>query len=517
MKTTSPRDFLKFFLIAAAYVLPLSIAINIVFSGGFAFWYDPARDLILATQNLHKLTFIGPTTGIPGIFYGPYWIWLLSIGLLFSQDPRIVIFIALTIPYFILLPVLLWKWRNQFGFVTISSLWLLFILGPGMQYATNPWNPFPAPLLFCLLITLIALSKDTLKIKLKNIDIFLVGLLSGLIINFHISFGLAVAAGVGFYYIIYNAFFSKTKKSRKQIFTDSILLMLLYCFGIFIVFVPFVLFEIRHGFHQIQTAINVFTANGSVVLVRGLSDLQILEQFGNTLANLLKIPLGFAVVLLLVGLGLLYNQKKQEKLQLNTADKKLLLLLVTVTIAMLILYLTSKNPVWGYHFIGVEILFLFLLGFIASKSSFFKFMLTAWVIISLLHQLPTIIQSFTDDRLSSPTLANKEYIVKLIKKDAREKAYEVYAYNPPIYVYDYSYLFSWIAGKDVPFDPGSSPASGDLVYIIAPQKSDINSQNFINYRTPPTLYKTDKTWMIQDGTKIMKQIKVTSSAQISKE
>jgi len=77
-----------FWLIAfGAWLLLAGFNLYAIISGNISFWYDPARDMLSAWDNLHKLTLIGSTSGIPGIFYGPYWIWLLSIPIFFSKDP----------------------------------------------------------------------------------------------------------------------------------------------------------------------------------------------------------------------------------------------------------------------------------------------------------------------------------------------------------------------------------------------------------------------------------------------
>src|SRR3989338_476175 len=104
MKGLSFRLILLF-----SFGFPLLLALSSVLTGSIPFWFDPGRDLMLASDNLHKLSLIGPPSGIPGFFYGPYWIWLLSLGMLFSRDPKIIAIIVLTIPYFVIFPFALYK------------------------------------------------------------------------------------------------------------------------------------------------------------------------------------------------------------------------------------------------------------------------------------------------------------------------------------------------------------------------------------------------------------------------
>ena len=50
-----------------------------IVDGLFAFTYDVGRDMIEVGKivNEGNIPFIGPTTGLPGLFYGPWWYYLL--------------------------------------------------------------------------------------------------------------------------------------------------------------------------------------------------------------------------------------------------------------------------------------------------------------------------------------------------------------------------------------------------------------------------------------------------------
>jgi len=106
--------------------------------------------------------------------------------------------------------------------------------------------------------------------------------------------------------------------------------------------------------------------------------------------------------------------------------------------------------------------------------------------------------------LATDSLAAKEYMVKTISNDAKGKEYTVYAYSPSIYIYEYSYLFRWLTGKEIPYDPALI-RPGKEVYLILPQDKKAVLNDFINYRTPVKLYQTVKTWTIPNGTLILKR------------
>src|ERR1035437_9037364 len=67
-----------------------------VFTNSFAFTYDVGRDM-LALWNiayLHRIPLIGATTGLPGVFYGPWWYFLLTpFFIIFSGNPQGIAFV----------------------------------------------------------------------------------------------------------------------------------------------------------------------------------------------------------------------------------------------------------------------------------------------------------------------------------------------------------------------------------------------------------------------------------------
>src|SRR3989344_5586868 len=96
-------------IITLSILLPFFLFLNNIINGSIPFWFDPARDLLMALDNLKKPTLIGPPSGIPGIFYGPYWIWMASFSLIFSKDPRFTAVLVSFLPYFTVFPYILFR------------------------------------------------------------------------------------------------------------------------------------------------------------------------------------------------------------------------------------------------------------------------------------------------------------------------------------------------------------------------------------------------------------------------
>lgn len=495
----------KIFLILTivlVYIFPLVDALIIVFLGRIAFWHDPARDFLLALQ---KPTFIGPPSGIPGIFYGPYWIWAISLMQTISKDPRVITFVIFTVPYFTLFPFLLFKFKKVFGVIPLILIWTLFVFNYIFDYSTQPWNIHLTPLILLLIIYRILFSNYIENKKIKYLPILIDGFLAGILMNFNIAFGTAVIFGIVIF-IFYFYFFQT--KNRKL--SPVIILYLLFFLGVVFSFLPFLIFEVRHNFSQIKTIISVITSPSSVVGYKGFGKQMIVEYFLGIANKPFMIPGVFANLpgLFIFG-NIIYLLKKKI---LNDTEKKLSFLLFFISVGLLSLYLYSKNPVWNYHFIGVEIILFLLLASAVKQFKLLRFILSGYVVFVILINIVNFI-TFLNIAINKPytitTLQTKVHILDLIKKDAKEN-YSVFVYDSAIYTYDYDYLSKWYLKKNV--SKNREDTWGNISYLIIPKTSDAVRDDFINNKTPAEKYTTDKIWNIPEGTQIIKRVKIPQTA-----
>jgi hypothetical protein len=487
-----------FFIIL--YLFTLIIALRNVLSGSIPFWYDPARDLFLGLENLHKPTLIGPPSGITGVFYGPYWIWMLSIGLLVSRDPRIVDLLVLTIPYFILFPLILYKMKNIFGIYIVGAMWLLFAFSCG-NYTTFIWNPHFAPLLLLGLVYLFVMNSYIIS-KINLFRFFIAGFIAGLLFNFHISFGVGVIIGSIIFILLYallNIYQAKNKLNSIKVFFA---VGAVFFAGIIIAFVPYIGFEIRHGFQQSIVLLHEITGTTSSVLLSGLSNIEILEHFFGSFSKVLFVPatIGYIIFLFFVG-ALILNIYRHGK-TFSTLEIRLFLVLSSISFAVLAVYVTAKNPVWEYHFIATEVLWLLWIGLFLKKVKYAQPFFFIWVGILCFIQLISFTKAFSKDPFKESTLALKEHVVETIYKDSSGE-FAVFAYNPAIYTFDYDYIFDWKGHQE-----GKKPVSTQdikIIYLIIPKTSDAIFKDFVRYKTEG--YYTSRIWRESDGTTILKREK----------
>jgi hypothetical protein len=116
---------------------------------------------------------------------------------------------------------------------------------------------------------------------------------------------------------------------------------------------------------------------------------------------------------------------------------------------------------------------------------------------------------FDVNPLTISTLSTKEYVVHQITHDAKKRDYSVFIYDPAIYSYDYSYIFTYLAQKPVSFRPEEIPTGSKLVYVILPKGEQSKRDDFVEFRTPSKIYHTTKTINIPDGTIVLRREKIS--------
>src|SRR6185312_8180525 len=167
---------------------------------------------------------------------------------------------------------------------------------------------------------------------------------------------------------------------------------------------------------------------------------------------------------------------------------KLLLFLGCITGTVLALYLAAKNPIWDYHFIGADVIALLFIGFLVAKIKPLQYVLLVWVLVLSFFQAGNFIQSFSANHFVASSLYSEKYIVSTIMHDAKNTEYTVYVYSPSIYSYEYSYLFRFMANKELSYDPGRIERKG-TVYLILPPAQKAIIADFINYHSPSNEYE----------------------------
>ncbi len=497
-------------LIISSLALACFMFLHNILNGYSAFWFDPARDFILALNNLEKLSLIGSPTGIPSLFYGPYWIWLLSLGMTITKDPALIIILLQVIPYFVIFPFLMFKFKTNFSRAIILSLLWLFYLSSG-NYIVQIWNVNYAPIIFLAITYLVITPKSKKTITSKLIYLFTIAALSALLVNFHFSFGFAIALSTALFVGINELINIANQNSKiKSKIIQLMQISTAYILGLLVIEAPFIAFEARHNFLQtkaiIRTLTEAFLYHSAVVGQTGLKKNEILNQiiFGKP-AHVLGINIiTLEVIYALIAISMIYILIKQRRISIKI-PKTLGLYLLTSIIALTVVYTGSKNPIFDYHFAGYEIIILLIVAIVAKNSKTLKLALFLWVSISVAFQIISFFKNYNYVQYKGTPLWVKQAIVKSIYEDAKNLTFKVYAYSPAIYTYDYDYLFLWLGTDYYKNLPQQNGTNNLVTYLIIPDTSKGIYYDFINYKTPNTIYNSQKIWLMIDGTTIIKR------------
>jgi 4-amino-4-deoxy-L-arabinose transferase-like glycosyltransferase len=424
------------------------------------FWYDQGRDALVVWNLIHshKFFLIGPTTGLAGVFRGPWYYYLIApFYWLGNGHPAVpAAFLALTtvVGIYIIYRIV----KNYFDgltallFVLISSLSFYFL-------GSSRWLSNPTPMYLISALYLLGISKI---IEKKNWGWYLVAFISGMAMQFG-------SAAEVFYIpaaIIFAIFTRKYFPSPKTILISLIVFAL--------PFLPQVLFEFRHGFIITTAVINNFLAKrGPEVFGWGNFLLQRLNLYYDILAS--KIFVGrtvYAIPFLGLGIyGALRNWRKNSK---NLFFKALLILVFTPFLG-LIVFRGNYGNLYDYYFTGYYFPIVLLFSFIlANFVPMVVRNLTIWVFIVLFlyFNLPLDINSIRMgvDSNTAIFLGNQRMAMDYIYKDAKERSFNVDVYVPPVIPYSYEYLFKWLGATRYHKFPDEKRVS--LLYTLEEQDPD---------------------------------------------
>ncbi len=424
-------------------VAAVSLYINLpaTLNGFFAFTYDQGRDLLQVAGMVYggKLTLIGPTTGLPGIFYGPWWYYFLApIMFIAKGDPQIiadffVFFGALTIMAAFLL---IKKVTNNFFLAAALSLTAV-ISNHWMFAPTIIWNTSMVPILLIIFLFVLQKIIDTKRLSY----FFLIGILMFLILDFELPFGLILILS----FIVWIPFQGKIFGVRGIVLT---------VIGALTVLAPRVFFDLRHKFLMSHAVINYTLhpkAYHDVVPVY-LKFIQMLDLFWGIFAQRFakgSKPLATAILLVLVFMiSILIKDKKTRQ---KIIGDNLLKFLATVVIVGIISFSLYPDVVWDYYLIGFPLIFLLLMAKIfyytlknRSLSFITKVLLILLVVINFNKNLVSPFKiSWQGD---GATYRNQKRVMDDLKSSLKGD-YSIYFYTPARFDYPFDYLVSWYARK----------------------------------------------------------------------
>ncbi len=438
------------------------------FFGTFAYTYDIGRDMLNIVQIVdgHHISLIGPTTGQEGIFYGPWWYWLLTpFFIVFSGSVKgIDAVMGLTG----IATVLLAYWLGtKIGGKWAGLLFMIFfgIAGSLIDTSSQIWNPNIAPLILTLiLVSIIKFNEEKSSLK-KTAWMFLIGILSALSFDsLEIVYGSIQFISIVIFMLIY---------LRNKINFHHVTAFIL---GLLLIELPRILFEIRHHYLMTRALFNYIFHHAPVSQSGGIS-----EQFVKVVSLMLQLwqatvnmPFILAVtILIIIILGLVYLKAKTK---FNSVENLLIVFSLSYLFSYIIILSFFKGNVWDHFVVGVPVVYeivllLFIYKFfcyLRKKSNNYTKLFIVLVILYILGVLISYRPIKTDFFINNPSIYNNQAgVIKYIYSQASGRPFNYDVYTPPIHPYTYEYLFAFY-GKRY-YEPSNN---GHLLfYIIEPDNT----------------------------------------------
>lgn len=398
------------------------------------FHYDQGRDALIVWDLIHngKLFLIGPTTGLAGVFRGPFYYYLIvPLYFLGNGNPIVpAIFLIFTSVLAIwLLYYLVSKFQDK------ESALIAVILASFSFYLVmaSRWLSNPTPM---LLFSLILIFGMYLVVQGKQHGWFVISIITGLSLS---SFG---SSGELFYIpsvSIFLLFNWKNRPTLKTLLISGILFVF--------TFAPLVMFDIKHdGILRDGMAKN-FVEEKSFVLPDYLFLKQrtafYYDSFSTKLFHSRDKYEKYLLIILLA--SFIYYLPSLYK---NKYTKNILILL-GVPFFGLYFYQGNNNNFYEYYLTGYYMIYIFVASLVLGKlwkaNKFGKLLVIIFLIFFIRNNYYPLKLKLLDksDGPNSIAFINQLQAVEFIKNDSMEKEFNIDVYVPPVIPYSYTYLFKW--------------------------------------------------------------------------
>lgn len=443
--------------IALAIILAVAalLRVPLVAQGFFAFTYDQGRDLLAVGQivETHKIPLIGPTTGLQGIFYGPWWYYFLvplfliangnptGIALAFSTIGIINVFLS-----FLLIKKITGSGLAALGVAATASMSSVFLTS-----SSQIWSPsLVLPLMLLYIYSLLKIFEGHTKIWF-----FLLGLSSALVMESGAAFGIVLIIST----VVTFTFFAKDFFRKNIIF---------FFLGLMLIFLPRIIFEFRHNFLISKSVID-WLSHPRVYQ----EELNILQRFfirvdlfdWNLAQTFTRSNKVFSIVpILAVILSLKLSKFKLLK-------NKLFKFLSILTVIILLGFTIYPDALWDYYLAGLPqiALTIFAISIASLLTRAKKLAISILALTIILGFNTQLLSPFLITWLGDGAIYRNQKMVMDYIASQKPQNYSFYAYTPAIFDYPFDYLVDWYARRGLLEKPKSMQKS---FYLVIREKSN---------------------------------------------
>ena len=448
-----------------------------IINGNILFHTDIARDFLLIEDIVvnKNLTLIGPRSGaIPGVFHGPFWLYLNLPSFLIGRGNPVVVGWFWVLLSIISLAIIYFVGKKLFNSKTglLSALLLSVIQVPAVKSLFNPYGALMlAPVFFYFFV----LYLKNEQVKQLILSLFILGL----IIQLQMAFGVPILL----LSIVYLIYFLIKKRKTAHLLSLSVLAIPLS---------TYILFDLRHNFLQTRSVIKYLSGAES----HGKIDLGFWETVGMRLREMSLEAIGMLTteqtwlsILIMVVFGiLLWHLIQKKKLSITSPY----LVFGYFYFGYWVITLLFKGPIWSYYF--WPFLPLIILVFCSAENVLHKYLFyTAFILIFLFNFKVAIgeVQNYNLDFLTHGESSWKfNYNVAKSVYESAEENFGYFIFTPDLYGYYPRYAMNYVQ-KQYPNTKAYAFEKKPITYLlIAPPPSygkdpnsswyqkNINAQNW---------------------------------------
>ncbi|MDO8488374.1 MAG: glycosyltransferase family 39 protein [bacterium] len=394
------------------------------------FFYDQGRDGKVIWELMHhgKLFLIGPTTGVEGIFLGPFYYYFVAGAYWLGQSNPVwpAVWLAITNVAGIGLIYLIGKqyFNRSTGLLAATFASLSFYLVLAQRWLANP-----TPLPFFALIAVWSIL-EVVHGRAKWWSWLSIGLAIGLGLQFEAASATFFLPATALTLLIF----------RRQI-NWHWRWVALGGAAFLATLLPQVIFDFRHQ-HILWQALQNFLVGEKSFRLEVSSRLSFFfEIFVNKFVPDLRIGKLFAVAVAILSV---INFK-----QLKSKAVSVLLIWWLTPVVGLLFYHGNNGYVWDYYFTGVYPAVVILVAWVlvtATKRNWWSKVTVAILAGIFFFQNVPLMRNYLISGVDGPAtiaLGNQLQAIDWIYQDYEEREFNVDVYVPPVIPHAYDYLLLW--------------------------------------------------------------------------
>lgn len=427
--------FLYLFLIGlfAAWIW---ITLVPIFHGVFFITFDQGRDFLWVKNQveLQKLYLVGPWGSLAGVFFGPFWFWLLIIPYLITDGHPIgfSVFNALIVMSSVVVSFFLLRKKVYTAAIFVVILGLLSVGLRGIS--TFAFSQHLLPLLTVLLLWSYVQITSTARPIYVFISLFIIGLM------FHAEPPTSIFSLPSLFLLLLF-----TKNVKKMLTIKNIVLSAI---AFVLPFAPLLLFDLRHDFIQVKAVLAYFQGNneslqGILPFSQRIIDrtLKFIDIFRSATSSF---PLFISVLLLITNVLTIWKLNKDT--YISTVARSIGIYILSLWL-IFVLYPPELKMFYLDGIIILFVIFHALFLAILWRNKYLKVVLVGYIFylfiqnIQPMQHLALSQSDFSSVKTATSVYSNQKKIIDWIYTQADGKGFKVYTYSPAIYDYPYQYLF----------------------------------------------------------------------------